>query len=223
MARAAAPNLFTTAKVVVSKATAKKAVETIECKELELYAAIDHSIKWLASVLETVKAGIITEIVAPKFVADGTKIEKKPDNFNAEEGKATANIQAKKRASNSAFTDIELEILEEYKVPTATSGGQYIINPDHSEWLEKNSDKLSAALIKAGAPINLFERLPTKVIAADDSIDFIFKNKFQSDVIAKLLPIVTTFAIKPKFDTADEEANEKALAVISKLLAPEED
>lgn len=220
MARAATPNFITNAKVAPATKKAAAKTEVTEVAELELYAAIDHSIKWLTTVLETVKSGIFAETVVPKFVTDGIKAEKKPDNFNASEGAATANIQIKKRASNSAFNEIELAIVEEYKVPTDTSGGLLYINPTHMEWLVKNSTKVSAALAKLDAPSDLFEQQATKIISADTSLDYVCKQfKNSPDVIAKLLPIVGTLAIKPKFDTADEQANEKALALINKYIA----
>lgn len=218
-----ATNLFTTAKVVAKSAAAKKAdTAKTEIEGLEIVGAIDHTIKWLTAVLESAKA-TVWDSASPKFIADGIKAEKQPENFNGFEGKTTANLQLRKRASSSGFNDIELELVNEHKVPTTTSGGLMFVNPERMEWLMKNSAKISAAIAKIpDAPVDLFQVQPTKTVASDATIDYVFRA-FKKDpaTIAKLLPIVSTFAIKPKFDTADEEANDKALAVINKFLSEE--
>lgn len=225
-----AANLFTTAKVLEAKGTkAKKPVKVTTLVEgLELYAALDHSIKWLKTVLETTKTTVL-ETAIQKFVTDGARLQSKPTNFDGEEGKATANIQLKKRASTSGLNDIELELVNEYKVPVEQVSDRpetLIVNPEHLEWLLKNSDKISAAITKIpGAPTELFQmqQATTKFVTTDDSIDFVFRtfNK-KPEVIAKLLPVIATLAIKPKFDTADESVNDTALDVIKEFLTDDD-
>jgi hypothetical protein len=224
----AATNLFTTAKVIEAKGTAgKKSAKSLTLIEgLEVYAAIDHSIKWLKTVLETSK-GIVAETAIQKFIADGIKALAKPANFDGEEGDATGNIQLKKRMSTSGLNDIEKELAAEYKIPTVELSDRpetYIFNPAHAEWLQKNAAKVSAALIKLGAPEDViqFQNATTRVITTDDSIDFVFRTYAKKpDVIAQLLPVVSTFAIKPKFDDGDDAANDKALNVIKSFIGGE--
>jgi hypothetical protein len=217
----ATTNLFTTAKVIKAKDTAGKKPEKSKTlvEGLEVYAAIDHSIKWLKTLLETSKF-TVAEVANQKFIADGIKILGKPANFDGEEGDATGNIQLKKRMSTSGLNDIEKELAAEYKIPTVEVSDRpetYIFNPDHAEWLQKNAAKVSAALIKLGAPDDViqFQNATTKTVVTDDSIDFVFRTYAKKpEVIAQLLPVVSTFAIKPKFDNGDDGANDKALNVI---------
>lgn len=222
----AATNLFSTATVLEAKGSkAKKPAKSYVLVEgLELYAAIDHSIKWLKTVLETTKS-TISETAIEKFVADGVKIGAKPANFDGEEGKATANIQLRKRSSASGLNDIEVALCNEHKVPTEQTSDRaetYIFNPAHLAWIEANGMKISAALSKIpGAPADLIQKqeATTKVITTDDSLDFVFRTLSKKPgVIAQLLPVVGSLAIKPKYDDGDESANDKALEVIQKFV-----
>jgi hypothetical protein len=218
-------NLITSAKVVeTGKSSAKKEKTATKVAGLEVVAAIDHTIKWLTAIVESAKSDIYAKTIGPMFVAVGTAIEKKPDSFDGEEGLGAGTIQLKKRAANSAFTDDQLALVNQYKVPTDTSGGLLFVNPVHMAWFIKHSAKISAAITKLpDAPSDLFLSQPTKTIAADDSLDFIFKQfKKKPEVIAKLLPIVGTFSISPKFNGGsieNEDTNAKAFEVILKFLA----
>jgi hypothetical protein len=220
---ATAPNLFTTAKVLETKATAgKKPVKTKTLLEgLELYAAIDHSIKWLTTALATAKTAV-GEAALEKFVADGIAAKAKPENFDAEEGKATGNIQLKKRASTSGLNDIERDLCDTHKVPTVEVSDRaetFIFNPDHAKWLEVNAAKVSAALLKLGAPTDIIQMqtATTKTVTTDDSLAYVFRTFFKKpEVIAQLLPVVGTLAIKPKYAASEVDIinDDKALEVI---------
>lgn len=227
----ATTNLFKNATVVEAKGTKgkKTAKATTEVEGLELYAAIDHSIKWLKTLLETTKTTVI-EVATHKFVADGVKIGGKPANFDGEEGKAVANIQLKKRSSASGLNDIELALCNEYNVPTEQVSDRpvtYIFNPAHLAWIEANGMKLSAALAKIpGAPGDLIQKqeATTKIITTDDSLDFVFRTLAKKpDVIAQLLPVVGTLAIKPKYEASEiaSSNDSNALETIKTLIEGE--
>ena len=204
------PNLFTTAKVIeTAKKGSAKAKTFLPVDGLEVYAAIDHSIKWLTTLLETAKAPI-TEFANAKWIEEGIKHKKKPGNFDGSEGDATGNIQLKRRASNSGLTDIEKALCEENDIPLGTSGGNLMFNPEYTEWVIKNSAKLSAAFAKIeGCPADLIVTTPVKDVATDESIDVAFKT-LGKNALAEILPVLTTLAVKPQFD----DANDKALSII---------
>lgn len=222
----ATTNLFKNAKTLEAKgATAKKAAKTKTLVEgLELYAAIDHASKWLKTLLETAKSAV-AESVTDKFIADGINDEVKLANFDGEEGKATGNIQLKKRSSASGLNDIELAILDRYDISVKEVEDRpetYIINPVHLGWLAKNGDKLSKFISKlddAPADLFLFQESTKKTITTDTSIDEVFqKYASKPHMIRHLLPVVTTLAIKPTFDEGSDNANEKALSVIKAFI-----
>lgn len=216
----ATTNLFATAKVLKNAAKGKKpASENTLIEGLEVYAAIDHAIKWLKGLLET--SGETPRAVAfEKFVNDGIKSGKKPESFNAKEGAGTANIQLRQKSSTSGLTEIEETICRENGVPLGTAGGEFFFNPEHNDWLLKNGDKISKALASIkDCPPNLLVKKEEKVIATEDSIPFIF-SRFgnKPDLIATLLPMVSTLAIKPKFAVGSDDANDKSLEVITAFL-----
>lgn len=226
----ATPNLFTTAKVLETKAAAgKKSVKGKTLLEgLELYAALDHSIKWLKTALETAKA-TVGEAALEKFVADGIATKKQPENFDAEEGKATGNIQLKKRSSASALNDIERELCEEHKIPTVVVADRtegFLLDmtvPGANEWLQKHADKLSAFLVKNNAPAEFLKQqtATTKTITTEDSLDFIFRTFTKKpELIAQLLPVVGTLAIKPKYKASEVDTanDDNALEVIKRFI-----
>jgi hypothetical protein len=203
----ATANLFKNAKVIEAKGTAKakpnKAKILVE--GLEVYAAIDHAIKWLTTSLATAKMPI-AEFASEKAIADGSKLKAKAwSSFDAEEGNATANIQLKKRSTNSGLNDIEKELVATYKVPVEVAADRpetFIINPERLDWINKNADVVSKALAKLGAPDDIiqFQTATTKTVTTDDSIDFVFRTYADKpDVIAQLLPVVGVVSIKPKF------------------------
>jgi superfamily II helicase len=227
----AATNLFTSAKTIAAKPTAgKKAAKVTTLIEgLEIYAAIDHSVKWLTTIGKTIKADII-DVVTEKFIRDGIAKRGAPVNFDGSEGAAVASIQLRKRSSASGLNDIEIEMAAKYNVPTETVSDRpetFIINTDHLDWLLKNSAKLSAVLNKFGAPPDLFQKqeATTKVVTTDDSIDHVFRNFHdQPSVIAALLPVVTVISVGPKFKAEDEEDlnNQGALALLKSYIAGED-
>jgi len=225
----ATPNLFAGLTTVKAKTagTAKKPEKAKTFVEgLEVYAAIDHTVKWLKSVQETFKETINSTVIV-KFIDDGIAARKAPASFNGEEGASKANLQLRKRSANSALTEMEQEVLAKYGIPTETVADRpetIIINPDHLAWVIENSGKLSAVIAKAfpKAPADLFQKqeATTKVVVADDTLDYVFATFGKKrSVIEEVLPIVSTPAIKPQFLADPEDANEKALAIINAALA----
>lgn len=219
-------NLFDIAKTVSPAKGKKTTTKTfVEIEGLELVGAIDHTIKWLEALKETA-ALPVKDIATERFIDAGRVTEKQPESFDAKEGQVTANVQCKKRASNSGLSDIEEAVCRENNVPLGTSGGEYFFPKEHQDWVEENSEKISKAFVKLGAPQGIIAKNPTKTIATDDSIPFIFKQfKAQRDIIEKLLPMVAVVATKPKFGAAldEEERNSAALAVIQKFLSGDEE
>lgn len=219
-------NLFDIAKTVSPAKGKKPATKTfVETEGLELVGAIDHTIKWLESLKETAMLPV-KEAATERFIDLGIITGTQPESYDGREGQVTANIQCKKRASNSGLSDIEKAICDEHNVPLGTSGGEYFFPKEHQGWVEENGTKISKALQKIpGCPVGIIAKNPTKDIATDDSIPFILKQfKAQRDIIEKLLPMVAVVATKPKFGAAldEEERNSAALAVIQKFLNGEE-
>jgi hypothetical protein len=221
----ATPNLFDTAKVLETKASAgkKPAKSRTLIEGLELYAAIDHSIKWLKTTLETAKVTVI-DAALEKFIADGIATKAKPGSFDAEEGKATGNLQFKKRSSASGLNPIERDLCETHKVPTEELADRpegILWNQAHDAWLQANSAKISAALAKLDAPADIFlkQTASTKVVTTDDSIDFVFRTYAKKpDILAQLIPVVATLAVKAKYDAGDDSVNDTALDAIKEFL-----
>lgn len=225
MPKSAAINLFETAKSVkpATSAAGKKAPATL-IEKLEVYAAIDHTVKWLKTLGETVKSSI-NEVATEKFVTDGCALKKQPENFDAKEGKATGNIQCKKRASNSALTDIEIELANRYDVPLTNDQKLFVFNPIHQAWLAENAAKVSAALAKLGAPTDIIATSGgDKTITTDDSIDFVFRTYADKpEVVEALLPVVGVIAVKPKFAEGGETVNNTAFDTLKAYLGREEE
>jgi hypothetical protein len=218
----ATPNLLSNAKVIEAKSSkAKKPAHkpVTELEGLEAYAAVDHTIKWLKGVAETLKASV-NETILAKFITDGSKVEHKPESFDAFEGHAKANIQLRKRSTASGLADTEIELCNQHGIPTETVSDRpatYIINPDHLEWLTKNIGKLAKI---PGCPEDLFQyqEATTKTVTTDETLDYVFKNfANKTDVLELILPVVATLAIKPRLDTGDESADEFSLKVLEKL------
>ncbi len=203
---ATAPNLFTTAKTVVKKETAKKAkAAEVEIEGLEIYAAIDATEKALKALKETARTKV-TETAREIFIANGAEKGGKPENFNGKEGQATASIQLRQRSSASGLSDIEIEQLTKAGIPTEVVEDRpetFIFNPEHLDWLNKNGKEISKALIKLGAPADvlLFQESTKKTVTTDESLKTLFTKPVK--VIRELFDVVGTFAIRPSLK--DEE------------------
>lgn len=215
-----ATNLFKTASVIAAKPVAgkKPIVRAILIEYLEVYAAIDHTTKWLKGIAEVVKTSVVDAAKA-KFIADGIAKKAKPDSFDGKEGDATAKLIIGKRSSASGLNDVEKELAAKYNVPVEVVADRpetFIINPEHLDWINKNGAKVSAALMKLGAPQDIikFQETTTKTVTTEDSIDYVFRTYHEKpEIIEALLPVVASISVKPKFNAEESEDENKDAAL----------
>lgn len=194
-------SMFAKAKPLNGKAkTSTKTVDTtVKVTGLEEYALVDSALKNLTTIKRTLEVQVKTTIRA-LFLENCHG--KRPENFRGSEGRASASCELRKRSSASPLTDEEAALLDAHKIPydvVSDTVETFVINPEHLEWLSKNSAKVEKAL--AGIkdlPVDLFmkqEAHPKRVVT-DETVMAAFKCK---DVDA-VLDTVTTLAIKPRLE-----------------------
>jgi len=199
---------------VVKKGGKRSEKQEIEIEGVEEFAVVKIIERAIISISETLAAQIKDEM-ADHFASCLSK----PPNFTGVENKARASCEMRKRSSRSALNDLEIELLDKYNIPydeveIGDAPTTYIINPDYKD-NEKLIRKVNEALQSVRGIPNDFIQLqepPTQFIVSDDSINSVFK-KTSPGIKKKLLAVVATMAIKPRF-----EGNAKVVARAAKEL-----
>jgi hypothetical protein len=196
--------MFSTAKPIAAAKPAKKAAKTskVVMEGLERYAVLDAAMKTFKARQEIYETKL-KNAMAKIFVATGCKDGKKPSSFNAEEGIGQGSMQLKLRGAGSKLSDEEAEILDDEKIPYETIKvveETFVINPEYAGNMELLG-AIEAALKKAkikNLPEDLFMRQEgvEKRIVTEDSIEAVFA--LPEKKAARLLPLVTCLAIRPK-------------------------
>lgn len=217
-------SMFDSTKKVTTTAKAAKGKTKLEVETagLQDYAAIDAAIKSLTALKETTGSAIKSQMM-DKFVELGVELGARPESYTGVEGAATASLELRARATTSALSIEEVELLTENGIPTKTivsTVETFIINPTYAE----NSallSKIEKALkgIK-GIPDDLFLKQDgsSKTVLGDDALEILFKNQ-DEDTIADILPVISVPAIKPKLATDDLSV---ALKLITNMIGAEE-
>jgi hypothetical protein len=195
-------SMFEKAKAspVTTKAAPKKGDKAVfAIAGMEAFAAVKAVEKALKAVSSTLEQGVKAQM-AVKFVEIGMKKGSRPDSFKGEEGQGSASCELRCRTSTSVLTVEEQSLLEEHKIPVVTLDTvveTFIINPayaDNSDLLERVSKALEGI---EGMPADFILHQSQKKVCADEaSMNAVFALKDKA-VVAALLPLVSTLAVKP--------------------------
>lgn len=194
----ASKNIFKTATIIaVPEQTVKpgKKVE-INLKGIEDYAHVDAVIKDLTAVKNA-----LHEDLNDAMKAIFKKGAKRPENFKAIDGDASASCEMRRRASSSPLTPEEKAAFDKDKIPYDTLPlipERYIINPEYMND-EKLLEKISAAIsaIK-GIPEDfiLLQKGSQKYAVSEETISTVYEKK----LVDKYFTTVSVLGIKPKLD-----------------------
>ena len=206
--------LFAKAKAVTAKPTAaaKKTKQEISLVGIQKLAEMHAMMASLKAASETLAAEIKEQGFGEFLNMTGSV---RPESFKGIDGKASCSVEMRKRGTNSALNEAEIEALESYGLTAfeqVTTTEMYGINPAHAGNAEL-MEKVSAAL-ESIVPEDFFvlqEGVSKKVV--DDALcDAAFKltGPHRADAVR----IVTTMALKPKLN-ADYNMNTLASTVAS--------
>ena len=192
-AQAASP----VAPKVVSK---KKEVVEVVLDGLKELAEIDVLIKRLTMIKASFEEQVKSDSMK-YFIKDAVSKGEQPDNFRGvdEEETVTSSVELRKRATTSALTDSEIELLTSLGIQTekkVTVQEMYGINPVYAtdRVLMKKVSKALSPFVPEDFIVKQEERSTTIVTA--ETIDDVFQNKRQ--IIKQVLPIVSVITVRPK-------------------------
>lgn len=209
--------MFDSAKPLKEKkpASRKQSAEQVAMKGLAKFAKIDALIKSLEGVKETLDGELKTEAMDHFITEAGGR---RPANFTAIDGQATASVQLKVRSTRSALKPDEVEFLKKAGVPVevvVTTPKLFGINPKYATD-EKMLEKIEKVLTKTGLPEDLFvvQEEVSATVANEKSIEAVFAGNMDADVVR----MVTTLAIKP---TLEEVAVRELFDEVKQMVAPD--
>lgn len=214
-------NMFDAAKAAPKKVATKKAakekaeVTIVGLEELAVIKTVSKALEGLSDSLESE----VKEQIASAFVQ--TSNGKKPENFRGVENDASASCELRKRSSRSVLSVDEQALLAEYNISTEIVEDvteAFVINPKYKDDQALLS-KVSTALGKVnGMPEDFIvhQAQEARVVTTATSLDEVFANP-NAEVVAQLLKVVGTLAIKPVLNTTDIST---ALAKLDAILNP---
>jgi hypothetical protein len=215
---------FTNAKTLAAKKPAKagKTVIRRQIEDLANYVAIVAVEKSLAALKELYENNVKSDVVV-EFINAGVAEKKQPLNFEGFDGDAVAGCQLKKKASNVALKPEEIAVLKKFEIPVeevVIVHDTFAINPEYLTDADIMA-RAEAALVAAGLPADFIMKQEgsTKTIVAENAMDKVFTYK--AEIVADLLPLVSSIALKPKVGT-DENEIANAFAKVSALLDGED-
>lgn len=203
-----------TKKVAAPKSKAKATKTEVLTPGLQDYAAIVAAEKALGALKATTGEMVKSQMFVEMGVAKGGR----PDSYTGIEGAATASLELRARASTSALSAEEVELLNEKGIPTqeiVATVETFIINPAYAEDASLLAKIEKALKSVKGIPEDLFLKQDgtSKTVLAEGALDAVFKH--DADTIADLLPVTSVMAIKPKLATDDLG---EALKLISAII-----
>lgn len=220
--------MFATAKTVAPVKKSKSDKKDVrDIKGLEAVGLLDAAIKSLTAMKQTYE-GVAKEAMSNVFVEVGMAAGKRPDNFKGIEGSVTASCELRMRSSKSGLSPDEVALCTDHGIPTTVvvdTHDTYILNPEHAHNAEYQAvmQKALEPLIKKGKlPADIFmkqEGVSRKVVA-DDAMDAVFA-KDDEELVARLLAVVGTLAIKPKVD--DAVHTKDLLAKVGQMMQDEDE
>jgi len=197
-------NMFDKAKANAKPAVTTKVAEKSKKVEIDLpgiesVAQIDALIKTLTGVKESLSAGVKSEAMTHFLaMANGTR----PKNFTGLDGKASASVEMRQRASNSPLSEAEEAVLLAANLPieeVVTVEELFVVNPvyaNDSKLLKDVSKKIEKLV-----PDDFFimQQKQSKKVVAEKTIDEAFKAHAAREVIE----MITTLALKPQIVVGD--------------------
>lgn len=214
MAKKVVEDVFGSAptKDVPKKADKKTKAGVESGPALAKVAAIDFITKSLKGLRETYE-GMAKDEMLDKFVEDGLKAGKRPENYRGVSGLGEASCELKKRATSSPVSEDEVSELTKMGIEVKLETVQeemFVFNPE----ILKNPElraKISAAFAKIDfGGVQPIERIAPvqKYVASEEAIEAVFKTAKTPAVGSKLLSMVTTLAIKSKWNGTKAQAYE---------------
>lgn len=212
--------LFAKAKAVTAKPTAaaKKTKQEIAISGIQQLAELKAMIASMEAAAKTLE-GDIKEQGFGEFLNMTGSV--RPDSFKGVDGQASCSVEMRKRGTNSALNESEVEVLAGFGLKPFTQvvvNQMYGINPVYAE-NEELMSKVSEALesIVPEDFIVLQEGVSKQVV--DDALcDAAFKMPAGEDRAAAVR-IVTTMALKPKLNA---DYNMASLAsTVASYMSPE--
>lgn len=198
----------------------KSEARELDMKGMETYAsliAVGDQIDTLAkSIGAKIKANMAIE-----FIKTGMKGGRTPENFKGVEGVAKGSCELRRRASNRPLSADEIALLNQHDIPTVEDDvvvETYIINPAYAadeDMLLKISKALEGV---PGLPEDfILHQSQKKTTVTAESVNAVFALK-DAKVIASLIPLVATLALKPVMSDLD-----RAFELVGKLIFEDED
>lgn len=194
-------SLFAKATVISAKTTgkAKNDRKEIALAGIQTLAEIEAMLK----SLEAAKATIASEIKSAGF-AEFLDMETTtcPESFKGIDGEATCSVEMRKRGTNSALNDDEVDVLEKLGLKPfkqIVTQQMFGINPVFAAD-EALMNKVSKALEKiVPEGFIVLQEEASKMVVNDELLDAAFKM-CDPDARKAALEIVTTMALKPKLN-----------------------
>lgn len=185
------------------KASKSKTPEVVLGADLDELAALSSIIKALETKFKA-KLEVVKAAGNAHFVEEGAKLGRRPQNFKGIAKQSTASVQLKEKGAASKINEDEMKILDANKIPYTkrTEPGVFYFNPElngNSELLGKISKALNKIDELDGIEVIKFRPEETVHVVDEASIDALFATE-DSEVIAKLLPMVSTTAVSPKLN-----------------------
>lgn len=185
------------------KATKKSTKKEFVLDGLETLSQLDYVIKAATGIKASVEGPIKTAAM-DIFMEEAKANSKRPDNFTGYERTATASVEMRKRATSSALSAAEIEMLAKFGITleqVITTQKLFGVNPKYAED-ESLLEKVSKA-IEGIVPDDFFviQEEQSKMVVSDKALDEAFSKKAPREVIETL----TTMALKPKLFNPDVE------------------
>lgn len=198
-------DVFAAAPTVKAKKEPKKGPEEILIgKDLEIFAAASAVMASLKSVA-TIYESRVKDAMAGLFAHMGTEKNGRPDNFRGTSDNASASCELRKRDSRRELSKEEAEYLQSKGV----SVEEKVIDEERFFFNEeimtdpvlrkKVADALAKIDFGGKAPILRQEPKSIQVVS-DSSVDEAFKMAGSEEEAKKMIAVIGTLAIKPKFD-----------------------
>jgi hypothetical protein len=196
--------MFANAKVIEAPTSKKKAeAKKIAIFGVQMAATLDFAVKALTALRAVADTTVKTQ-GTNEYLNMGLEAKARPDNYKGVEGKATVSMEFRNRASSSACSPEELELLKKHNIPTTevvTVIGTYVINPEYVTNLELLG-KIEALLREDPTiPDDLFmlQEEVKKTVVADTAIDVAFQTLDRADLVT-VFPLIAVPATKYTFD-----------------------
>jgi len=217
--------MFSNAKVIEAKPTAKKKAEKREVviDGMEQLASLDALIKTLQGMKAIAEEDVKSQM-SDEFRRLGAATKTRPDSFRGIEGDASASCELRIRSSASKLSDEEIELLSTHNIPVeevVDTIETYVINP---EYLADAAlmGKVEVALKKVKdipEDFIMLQKGKKKTVVASTALDVLFSTK-KGDDLAALMPMLSVLAVKPTLKNDDIKT---VLAVVQKMLVPTEE